>query len=298
MAPHAAHLLRRVLAEHPSMKEVVAREVQQLLHRPNLQPRGLYNGITFLDQLYLKKGDNNLAMQLIKTYFSLFERALKAGDLSGKMLSALLTGVNRAYPYLDGKDKAAGKDGPLAKHMEDLFRTVHQGNFKTAVQALMLLQQVAGSQGGKDPVETRFYRALYERLKAPELLSTATPVLFLNLVYKAMKADRDDARVAAFAKRLLSVASQGSAALAAGAIFLLSEVMRTQPALLKAVTATVRSDEVDFYDPNKREPSFAFSNSGGGKSKEEDEEEGGGYVEQMTNQEAAQPHLWELALLR
>lgn len=50
MAPHASHLLRRVLSHHPAMKLVVAKEVQQLLHRPNLQARGLYNGITFLDQ--------------------------------------------------------------------------------------------------------------------------------------------------------------------------------------------------------------------------------------------------------
>lgn len=79
-APHAAHLLRRVLRAHPAMKAVVAREVQQLLHRPNLQPRGLYNGITFLDQLYLSKGqDGPLARQLLQTYFGLFDRALKAG---------------------------------------------------------------------------------------------------------------------------------------------------------------------------------------------------------------------------
>lgn len=38
------------------------------------------------------------------------------------MLSALLTGVNRAYPYLEDKDKDAS-DGPLRQHLEDLFRT-------------------------------------------------------------------------------------------------------------------------------------------------------------------------------
>lgn len=51
VAPHASHLLRRVLSHHPVMKVVMAREVQQFLHRPNLQPRALYNGITFLDQV-------------------------------------------------------------------------------------------------------------------------------------------------------------------------------------------------------------------------------------------------------
>lgn len=115
VAPHASHLLRRVLSHHPVMKVVMAREVQQFLHRPNLQPRALYNGITFLDQvrrrhahrdresigratrcwvrdrpadrtglclcaqLILKRGDHELSMQLIKTYFQLFDVALKAG---------------------------------------------------------------------------------------------------------------------------------------------------------------------------------------------------------------------------
>lgn len=301
-APHAAHLLRRLLAAHPVMKAVVAREVQQLLHRPNLQPRGLYNGITFLDQLYLSKNDDGgLATQLVSTYFSLFDRALKAGgDLSGKMLSALLTGVNRAYPYLD----ASGLEGgPLAPHLEDLFRTVHQGSFKTAVQALMLLHQVvAGGGGGKkapgvaaasssssssgegSSVEGRFYRVLYEKIKAPELLSTAHPVLFLNLLYKAMKADRDDARLAAFAKRLLSFgATQGSAALTAGVLFLLSEVMKSQPSLREALTrrASGEEGEEDAFDPSKREPSFAFGEDeaeveGGGEDGKEKQQGGGG----------------------
>lgn len=41
------------------------------------------------------------------------------------MLSALLTGVNRAYPYLDPADRRMEGEsaGPLAGHMEDLFRT-------------------------------------------------------------------------------------------------------------------------------------------------------------------------------
>ena len=87
------------------------------------------------------------------------------------------------------------------------------------------------------------------------------------------------------------MASQGSAALAAGAIFLLSEVMRTQPALLKAVTTSVQSDEIESYDPNKREPSFAFiiEGGGGGKAKENQGDE---------KVKMGQPHLWELALLR
>lgn len=147
------------------------------------------------------------------------------------------------------------------------------------------------------------------------MLSTASPVLFLNLVYKAMKADRcvaipplpppthpptqpnppthpithsDEARVAAFAKRLLGAAAlHGSAALAAGVVFLLSEVTKAQPSLRRALVEPCREGEQEGYDPTKREPSFAFapSGGGGGAAREGDEEEG-------------KAHLWELALLR
>lgn len=54
-------------------------------------------------------------------------------------------------------------------------------------------------------IRARFYSALYSKLLSPEYLDASNPVLFLNLLYKAMKADDDDARIVAFAKRLLQV---------------------------------------------------------------------------------------------
>ena len=307
VAPHAAYLLRRLLAAHPAMKGVVAREVQQFLHRPNLQPRPLYNGISFLGQLYLRKGsDTDLALGLVQTYLSLFDRALKTGgELSEKMLSALLSGVHRATPYLDAGGLA---EGPLGAHLEDIFRTVHQASFKTAVQALMLLAQVATGTGRRSEgrLEGRFYRALYEKVRDPAFLITAHPTLFLNLLYKAMKADRDQARVAAFAKRLLSHgALQGPPALAAGVLFLLSEVGASQPVLREALVrrASTQEGEEDSFDPGKREPSFAFGGGEGGRVDEEgDEGEEGGPAKEVTSNgsglsKKSQPHLWEVGLL-
>jgi ribosome biogenesis protein MAK21 len=102
----AAHELRRVLQVHPAMQVVIAREVQQLAHRPQLSSRALYNCIVFLNQLKLKKeeptaGKQTLPTSLITTYFRLFEVAVqkpkaKAKDSSGeegmksRLLSALL----------------------------------------------------------------------------------------------------------------------------------------------------------------------------------------------------------------
>jgi ribosome biogenesis protein MAK21 len=51
----------------------------------------------------------------------------------------------------------------------------------------------------------RFYRALYDKLLAPELRTSSKHAMFLNLCFKAMRHDNMAARVAAFAKRLLQV---------------------------------------------------------------------------------------------
>lgn len=105
-AAAAAHELRRVLQVHPAMQVVIAREVQQLAHRPHLAPRALYNCIVFLNQLKLQQeepvaGKQTLPTSLITTYFRLFEVAVqqsqsKKKDDSGeegmksRLLSALL----------------------------------------------------------------------------------------------------------------------------------------------------------------------------------------------------------------
>lgn len=108
----AAHQLRLVLQKHPNMQLVVAREVQQLAHRPNLSPRALYNCIIFLNQLKLTKDEDldaqapqtlqsePLPASLIKTYFRLFEVAVKTtrdkepesegAHMKSRLLSALL----------------------------------------------------------------------------------------------------------------------------------------------------------------------------------------------------------------
>jgi ribosome biogenesis protein MAK21 len=85
-AASAGHELRRVVQQHPNMQVVIAREVQQLAHRPQLSPKALYNCIVFLNQLKLDKNDEprtkggpqevSLAASLIKTYFRLFEVAV------------------------------------------------------------------------------------------------------------------------------------------------------------------------------------------------------------------------------
>jgi CBF/Mak21 family len=53
---------------------------------------------------------------------------------------------------------------------------------------------------------TRFYNALYAKLGDADLRQAHQPALFLNLVYRALKADTVMDRVTACSKKLLQVA--------------------------------------------------------------------------------------------
>ncbi|MEQ2171927.1 hypothetical protein GOODEAATRI_015661, partial [Goodea atripinnis] len=213
-AAKASHLLETLLHRHPNMKTVVCCEVERLMFRPNIGAKAQYYAICFLSQVMLSHEEAPLAAKLIAVYFSFFRACVKKKDVESKMLSALLAGVNRAYPYADAGDEK------VKEQLDTLFRVVHLAKFNTAVQALMLLFQVLDSQ---QSVSDRFYVALYRKLLDPGLSVSSRQNMFLNLLYKSLKADVAPRRVKAFIKRLLQVGAEQGASFACGALFLVSE---------------------------------------------------------------------------
>ena len=122
------------------------------------------------------------------------------------MLSALITGVRRAFPYVASEDVEPLVD----KHSEALFKLIHTAPFTVSLQALLLLHQLLS---GRQAISDRFYRALYAVLlqEGPRASGVRAPQ-FLSLLFKAMKADVSVKRVAAFCKRLLQVRESLAAA--------------------------------------------------------------------------------------
>lgn len=300
IASAAGHQLRLTLEEHPVMTKIVAREVQQLAHRPHLSPRALYNCVVFLNQLQLARDDGepgevettksgieiqkpaSLPASLINTYFHLFEMTVKkdegnkkkgtkgakpkqsgskdaASGMKSRLLSALLTGVNRAHPFLPKKDAA------MEQHIDALYRISHTAPPAAATQALMLLFQLAVGSGeaavsGTDESvaarKDRFYRALYSKLPNGDMFTGRQLTLFFNLLYKAMKYDTSTERIAAFLKRLLHTSLHLSSSIMCGTLFLLSEIVRCHPELENEVLSAMAQVA---FDPAKREPRAAFS---------------------------------------
>ena len=163
-------------------------------------------------------------------------------DSKEKMLSAVLTGVNRAIPFTNTNDES------FEKHLDTLFKVTHSSNFNTSIQALMLIQQLNGShQGSVD----RFYRTLYESLLDPRLLTSSKQALYLNLLFRALKSDLNVKRVQAFAKRLLQVVAMHQPSFTCGTLYLLRELEGVFPALsifIDQHAEATDEEEEDFRD--------------------------------------------------
>ena len=214
--------------------------------------------------------------------------------LSKKMLGALLTGVSRALPYaraVPAEDVAAQKmiDEVLVEHTELLFRLVNgvldetAHHFAVVAQALTLLYQVIAL---KEELMNRFYTSLYRTLLAPDVGHNSKVMLYLNVLFKAIKNDTNSSRAIAFIKRLLQVAPAQGVPFLCASIFLISEASKNQSAItaaLKAVDTVETDSKADLvkkqgaeevadedeqyervvrervlaYDPNEGDPAFA-----------------------------------------
>ncbi|KAL3632097.1 hypothetical protein CASFOL_025081 [Castilleja foliolosa] len=273
VASNADYHLANLLAQHPNMKTVVIDEVDNFLFRPHLGLRAKYHAVNFLSQIRLgHKGDGpKAAKRLIDIYFALFklliaesEAAQSVGkhekkasssskegkedktkatseshiEMDSRLLSALLTGVNRAFPFVsaDEADDVIQVQTPL------LFQLVHSKNFNVGVQALMLLDKISSKN---QIVSDRFYRALYSKLLLPAAMNSSKEEMFIALILRAMKNDINMKRVAAFSKRLLQVALQLPPQYACACLFMLSEVLKARPPLWNMVQQNEAADADD-----------------------------------------------------
>jgi ribosome biogenesis protein MAK21 len=254
IASRASYFLLQLLTLHPGMKAIVISAVEQeVLLKPGQSLRTKYCAINTLNQTILSSKEPAIAETLLRIYFDIFLSLLKTGSLgtfetpdtdkspggsrrkkpstpttgneqetAQKLVSSLLTGVNRAVPF------ANAEDSTLERHLDTLFRITHSSNFNTSVQALMLIQQLAAS---KQLAVDRFYRTLYESLLDPRLISSSKHALYLNLLFRAMKNDPDVRRVKAFVKRLIQVLSLHQPSFVSGVLFMIAELHATFPDL-------------------------------------------------------------------
>jgi ribosome biogenesis protein MAK21 len=291
IASKATHLLSQLLVKHPMMKNIVIAEVERLLFRPNISERAKYYAITFLNQIVLIKTQDDVktANALIHLYFTLFNALVKSikakeekveapskkknrkrdkkvggkpventepklvevDSLNSKMMAALLTGVNRAFPF------SKLEDAIFDSHIDMLFVVSHLATFNTSIQALTLIFQV---QNSRESLSDRFYRSLYDTLFDHRLYEASKQAMYLNLLYRALKADISIERVKAFIKRLIQSNSHSQIPLLCGSLFLISELCNQKPGIWGMVEGEdLDQDDVKGtgYDGRKRDPLYA-----------------------------------------
>jgi ribosome biogenesis protein MAK21 len=199
LAAQTSHLLNQLINQyHPLMKSVVVGEVERLLYRPNISQRAQYYGLCFLSEVIFSSDDKSLANKLIGIYFGFFKACVKKGDINNKMMSVLLTGVTRAFPY------SKLETNILEEHLQTFYKIIHFVNLNTSIQALMLIFNIIDvNQSGL--LTDRFYSVLYRHILEPQLDNCSRKAMFLNLIYRALKRDPILRRVRAFIKRLLQV---------------------------------------------------------------------------------------------
>ncbi|RDA90529.1 hypothetical protein CP533_4145 [Ophiocordyceps camponoti-saundersi (nom. inval.)] len=180
------------------------------------------------------------------------ELSVPETEASDKLVSAILTGVNRAVPFV------AANDAIMEHHLDTLFRIAHSTNLNTGIQALLLIQQLTST---RHLAADRFYRTLYESLLDPRLVTSSKQSLYLNLLLRALKNDVDVRRVKAFAKRMLQIAGLHQPPFICGLLYVVDHLKQTFPALSTLVEEPERSvfddDEApkqEPYDGRKRNP--------------------------------------------
>ncbi|XP_045789959.1 CCAAT/enhancer-binding protein zeta-like [Trifolium pratense] len=270
-ASNADYHLTNLLSQHPNMKAVVVNEVDTFLFRPHLSPRSQYHAVNFLSQIRLtNKGDGpKVAKRLIDVYFGLFKVLITGpssnekfdkhrkenpkeknsdghsdshAEMDSRLLSVLLTGVNRAFPFVSSNEA----DDIIEVQTPVLFQLVHSKNFNVGVQALMLLDKISSKN---QIASDRFYRALYSKLLLPAAMYTSKAEMFIALILRAMKRDVNLKRVAAFSKRLLQIALQQPPQYACACLFLLSELFKARPPLWNmALQNESLDDELEHFE--------------------------------------------------
>jgi ribosome biogenesis protein MAK21 len=319
VASRASYLLLQLQNTHPAMKNVIISSIESdLLFRPNQSGVAKYYAIVTLNQTVLSLKEPEVANKLLEIFFSIFlgllkkqkdhekeetrvnkhgllqggggtpgkmahEKAVKAATMAfkvedesrEKLISAILTGVNRAFPF------ANTDDGKFEERLNTIFEVTHSSNFNTSIQAMTLIQQISST---KHYSADRFYRTLYESLLDPRLMTTSKHIMFLNLLYRSLKADTSIKRVKAFVKRLLQIIHMHDPPFICGVLYLINELIVTFPTIKSMLStpedhaedsgdehyedvdeekdATTNTEEQkeashDKYDARKRDPEYA-----------------------------------------
>ncbi|KAJ3036867.1 hypothetical protein HDV00_002350 [Rhizophlyctis rosea] len=188
--------------------------------------------------------------------------------IDAKMMAALLTGVNRAFPFAKIPDEV------FQTHLNTLFTISHIGTFNISIQSLTLIHQV---QASTSSLSDRFYRTLYSTLLDSRLYTASKQALYLNLLYRSLKSDTSLKRTKAFIKRIVQTCAQAQVPFVCAGLFLIGEVMKGRPGLFGMCTQAEEEDDEEVFrdveEEGEEEGKVGAGEGGAGEKKEEKKSE-------------------------
>ncbi|RNA44224.1 CCAAT enhancer-binding zeta, partial [Brachionus plicatilis] len=228
--------IKNLLKKCPKMKKDVLIEIERLVSRQNISSRAQYYGFCCMNQMILQKQDLEVANRLLIIYFSFFKKFVKNKEVDSRMLSALLTGVNRAYKYakMDSQE--------IDNNLNTLFKLVHITPFSVSMQALALLNQVVES---REDLVNRYYNALYRKMFDLECKNTSKQTFFLNLIFNSLIKDEALPRLKAFVKRLLQICLNQSPPFICGSFILISELIKSKKSIIQLDHSALIRNSID-----------------------------------------------------
>ncbi|CAK9816344.1 CCAAT/enhancer-binding protein zeta, partial [Anthophora quadrimaculata] len=177
---------------------------------------------------------------------------LKKGEPDSRMMAALLTGVNRAYPF------AKTDSSILHNHIDSVYKVVHIGSFNVSLNALNLLYQITG----KDEIQSnRFYSTFYRKLLDPQIGVANKRALFLNLLFRVLQNDHNIQRLYAFIKRSLQIALYFSANMACAVLYVISKTLHIHKELKTLLLKPQVCIKVDNEDAEIKDSSLCLENT-------------------------------------
>ncbi|KAF7496554.1 CCAAT/enhancer-binding protein zeta [Sarcoptes scabiei] len=237
IASNTIKLLTDVLANHPSMKMIVVKEVERLLFRPNSSNRVQYYCLCFLSSIIFKvEVDREVANQIINIYFLMFTKLAKLGEVNVKMMSILLTGLSRAFPYSKLSNEV------VQDNLDKLYKILRFVTLNTAIQALSLIFNMV-KFCENNSLNDKYYLVLYKFLHQPGLDQCNKLSLLLNVIYRSIKIDPIQKRAKAFVKRILQLALIANPSFIIAVLIMISELLKVKTGFKIRVTVIDQGTE-------------------------------------------------------
>lgn len=203
IATTAGHLIEKAInSERDEIRIKAIKYIQRFLKKSNQSLKARYYALALLSRIKLVRNNFDMGNLLMETYLELYVTLTKDKKIESKLMSVILVGIHRAYPY------SKLKNDTFEQHLQTLYTLVHQVNFRMSVVAMVLIKNIVTTRAEllKTPIEDRFYNLIYGQLLRPELQSCSRQDAFASLVLNVVNSDQVLERKEAFVKRILLVA--------------------------------------------------------------------------------------------